>query len=88
MLPALRTLARQSQQVTEMTQDASNAGLFVPQPLLAHFSVFVDAVTGAFLETLDGSARATSNLYLRAAVEAWEQTVEGHHGVSRRSVDQ
>ena len=48
MLPALRTEARQSQHVTEMTRDASDAGLFVPQLLLAHLVVFVDAVTGAF----------------------------------------
>ena len=82
ILLALRTWTRQSQQKREMTRDASNAGLFVPQPLLAHLGVFVDAVTGAFLETLDDSARATSNIYLRAAGEAWEPTVEGHHGPS------
>ena len=69
-----------------MIRGATNAWLLVASPLLARLDVLVDNDTAPLLEPLDDSEEATANLHLqeatRAADEAWEQSVQGHHGPS------
>ena len=69
-----------------MIQDVVTAGFLLQQPLETRLDAVIATATSTYLEALDDKDRATAKLYVQKAAqaieEAWQQTIDGHHGPS------